>query len=122
MVYYYKAGIMHSCRPLSLKINVGITSGIQYNLPGCLNTVQPGAACGQSTAVSSTCCPIGFDCSTPSDGGTSVCTIASGPPAYSFAPPTCLDHLHPDQQCGKDSGMSDFKMQCMAFVTYSPPR
>ena len=93
----------------SFTFDAGISSGIQYNLPGCLNTVQPGATCGQSTAVSSTCCPIGFDCTTPSDGGTSVCTVSSGQPSFSFAPPTCLSHLHPDQQCGMHCGMPPCK-------------
>ena len=117
MPHLSRAGNSYSCKQQILYVAAGINSGIQYNLPGCLNTVQPGAACGQSTPVSSTCCPVGFDCITPSDNGTSVCSVASGPPLYNFAPSTCLDHLHPEQECGKDSGMSDFRLQTRAPVT-----
>ncbi len=79
---------------------VGITSGIQYNLPSCLNTVTPGASCGESTGISGTCCPIGFSCSSPANSGTPFCE-ANSPPSYSFAGPTCRVLLSIGQPCGK---------------------
>lgn len=85
---------------------VGITSGIQYNLPSCLNTVPPGASCGESTGISGTCCPIGFSCNSPADGGTPFCE-ANSPPSYNFAGPTCRILLPIGQPCGeRQNGIS----------------
>ena len=85
---------------------VGITSGIQYNLPNCLNTVQPGASCGESTGISGTCCPIGFSCNSPADGGTPFCE-ANISPSYSFAGPSCRILLPIGQPCGeRQNGIS----------------
>ena len=76
----------------------GTTSGIQYNLPTCLNTVQLGETCGSDNSIKGTCCPIGLSCMRPH--GRSKYTCMEGDQlSWDFAPPTCNQHLHPNDKC-----------------------
>ena len=77
----------------------GTTSGIQYNLPTCRNTVQLGHACGSSNPVSDTCCPIGLSCER-AHGKQAYTCVEGGQLSWDFAPPTCTTLLHPNEKCG----------------------
>ena len=75
------------------------TSGIQYNLPSCRNTVQQSDVCGSSNPIAGTCCPIGMSCSQSPRNSTFVCMESSNL-SWDFAPPSCTQRLHPSDTCG----------------------
>ena len=80
----------------------GITSGIQYNLPGCMHTLNPGDHCiaGSDDGV---CCPVGYWCLTQLTLGASVTTCAvTAQPTYVYAPSSCTTRLPIGVQCGED--------------------
>ena len=80
--------------------SAGTTSGIQYNLPTCRNTVQLGGACGSSNPIRGTCCPIGLSCEQAQGKHTHTC-VESTQLSWDFAPPACTTKLHPNVKCGR---------------------
>ena len=85
----------------------GITSGIQYNLPGCLHTLNAGDHC-RAAAEDGTCCPIGYAClpDLAQEAGVTTCAVTAVP-TYVYAPSTCTTRIPNGAQCGEDLSTGD---------------
>lgn len=78
----------------------GVTRHIQYNVPGCDNTVMPGQQCGALGSATKACCPIGFECK-PSAQAPGNLTCAESKPTYAYAPSSCTLRVPNGLQCGE---------------------
>ena len=95
----------------------GVTRHIQYNLPGCSNTVMAGQQCGTLGSAMGTCCPIGFDCMPSAQTPGNLTCAESKLPTYAYAPSSCTLRVPNGLQCGKlSSGLFAVPPCCMQIL------